>query len=299
MKWCLFFCSLFLTYTANADTYYIDAISSTESESKLIGELSQTLANSYVKAGHNVTANRFSADWVIEPTLIKEKNSYTLSIAKSNEKAAVFRSSLKAKSKKDLSDVANELVQRSLLFNEGNLEKSASNEPDRNAVYRLGPKTKSRFYVGLGYGGGDGIDAEDNQGLSWSVGYLHMLNRYIGAKFNVEGVTLSSSDGNMGSVTTGFQFYPLKRRHSPYLSTLVGYAWTNSGSLAADDCTVLCDQLNNINESGFGANLAIGYHFFRNKPLHFGVELYYTTAFYDVNDQAPESYGGRLILYWK
>ena len=298
MKWCIFLYIFLFSYISQADTYYVDAISSTKSESTLLGELSQQLAKGFIRAGHDVTSDQSVADWIIEPTLIHHKKSYTLSLSKNNKKGTVFKSSLKAQSKKDLPDVADELVQRCLLFNQNN-SNLASNDPNKDVLYRFSKDTRSRFYVGLGLGGGDGIDAEDNQGFSWSVGYLRMLNRFVGARFNAEGVSLSSSDGNMGSVTTGFQFYPLKRKHAPYLSTLVGFAWTESGALAGDNCTALCDQLNNIKESGFGANVAIGYHFYRNRPVHFGVELYYTAAFYEVNNQSPESYGGRLVLYWK
>ena len=298
MKWYVSCFIFLLANAAHADVYYLDSISSTESESSLLGQLSTTIANSYLKAGHNITPDKDSADWVVEPTLIREKKSYTISLSKTGPKGAVFRSSLKAKSKGDLTEVADELVQRSLLFNEGTLEKG-SIDPNKKVIYRFNKDTRSRFYAGLGFGGGDGIDAADNQGLAWNVGYLRMLNRFVGLKFNVEGVSLSSSDGNMGSVTTGFSFYPLRRRHSPYLSTTVGYVWTESGDLASDDCTILCDQLSNLTESGFGGNIAIGYHFFRNKPVHFGVELYYTGAFYEINNQSPESYGGRLTLFWK
>lgn len=299
MKFILFFCMLAFSFSSSADVYFIDSISSTQSESKLLSELSQIIKDNFSKKDHTITEYASDADWRIEPTLILNKKMYTLSLVKKNSKSTVFEDSLKAKSKSELSKVAEELVSRALLFN-SSVSNSAYDEQNKHMLYHFNEDTKSRFYAGLGFGGGDGIDEEDNQGFVFALGYLRMFNRYFGARANADLISLKSSDGHMSSITAGLQFYPLKRKHSPYLSTLVGYSWTKSGVIFTEEsCDALCDETTNINESGLTAGAALGYQFFRNRPLHFGVELYYSKGFYDVFNQEPETFGGRVLIYWK
>jgi len=300
MKFTLFLSAVIFSFTASADVYFVDTVSSTQSESSLLSDIKKVIKDSFIKKDHIISDDSDSADWLIEPTLILDGNMYTLSVLKKSTKKTVYEDSLKAKTKDELIAAAEELVARSVLFSNDSLRKNAYEEQNKHMMYHFGKDTKNRFFAGLGFGGGDGIDEDDNQGFSLTLGYLRMLNRYVGAKLEADSLFLNSSDGISANLNIGLQFYPLKRKHSPYLSTMLGYSWTKSGVLFTDDsCTAICDELSGETNSGLGARAAIGYHFFRNLPRHFGVELYYSKAFYDILDQAPESFGGKLIFYWK
>ena len=243
-----------------------------------------------------VTQNPSESDWVLEPSLLKLGNSYIASLSKISDGLVFFSQKLKATNIDDLDTVTERLV-LAMIYNKtvGQAQEVDTVTQDELMGTTERIEVERQFYLGFGPGALSGLSASGGAvnitaGLLWSVD-KHFSMRFGGDWTGGEG------DADVLSLGIGGQYYFSLKKNSPYLLGLVGFSWAESND-KAPVCTNLIFACDGEDEAGWSTQVGVGYHFFRTAKVNLAAEAVYTAHFFDVANERPGVFTGRLIFFW-
>jgi len=291
---CIFF--TFLPFFALGDTYFVDEVR---------GGAPYESANTFrelLRSELRVQRQNISdapddySVWRLEPSLVKLRDAYIVSVSKIKGGRLYFSQKLKAQTLDDLDTVTERLV-TALISNQSAKSAQRVNTVTKDELVGTTEKTavETQFYFGFGPGTLGGLEA-DGSAVNVTAGYLWGIDHQFAMRL---GLDWTNGDGDAGVLGLGLggQYYFNLQKHAPYALGLAGFSWSES-KVPELNCSNLLFSCGGEDETGWSAQVGLGMHFFRTAKVNLAFELAYTHSFYDVADQTPGVFVGRILFFW-
>lgn len=276
--------SLIFSIQAYADSFYIKDTESSIADKDLTGSVKSLVQSSVSDGGnHQVTDQPKSADFALEPKLLKLGNSYILIVDKRKNGTLVFSQQLKATSADDL-DLVTKKVTRAVLNNQSvqddqRVSEVTGHEEKAGSRRR---ETHQQMQFAMGPAGGSNLGKDASYFDLW-LSLLFNLDQTA-----IRGFLQSTTADKAGSfgVGIGMLYFLNDRSIAPYLG----------GSFAYGSMTRNRDG-NEDRITGFQPGIEGGYQFFRDAKTSVDIGVWTKTIFAEYEDgKRPLLYGFRVGL---
>ena len=255
--------------------------------------LKELVKSEVLSRRHSVVNSPEQSRWILEPALLRIGRSYVVTLSKLRNGRLVYSQKLKAQTLDDLDVVVARLV-RAVVRNQ-NVENTQQVDTVTQQEQIVGPGLKTKvirqFYFGFGPGALSNLESEDT-GLGVTVGYLWGIDKKFSLRLGLERAD-GDGDANVWTLGLGGQHYLNLNKHAPYLLGLAGYSWAESD--VPDDDAFFGGG---VDDNGFSVQVGVGVHFFRTASVNLAAEIAYTRGFFEVLDDSPGVFGGRILVFW-
>ena len=274
-------CVLLFSLSAFSDTYFVQE-TATGALSKEDASTTTELIRSTINetGSHQTVGNAASAQYVLEPKLLKLGNSYIMPLQKQKAGKVVFSSQLKAKSIDELDGIVARLVRAVIDEVPVKADVRVNDVTETEAVSGTRRKeAQKHWYFGFGpYGsnnlGDNGVLYDLDIAYAWDVNSFSI-------KIFWDGAFPGSNSGSnaFSDLGLGLNYFMKDTDMTPILEGDLGYGGANS-------------------TSGFVGGVGFGWEFFRTSSINFEILLRYAVLFNQTPIGTPSVYGLRIGLYF-
>lgn len=235
---------------------------------------------------HSLVNTASSADFIVQPKILQMGSTVLVIADKIKNKKVVYSTRMKSKDLSDLDTVVNRL------FASIDKEKSIANTAKVNNVTKAEEHQGNRRFqatnqwiFAFGPAWSNNLNSK-KAGSFFEFGYLWGLDPNFDLKltwsyFLPDG---SSDSARYTSALLGMNYFFDLEKHSPFLTTSVGY--TNA---AAHDGGNSILDLSDDKAEGWGVDVGLGYKFFRTSSVNIATSINYSHLFdkTKVSDKNP------------
>ncbi len=276
-----------------ADSYYVDATRGNGIGSEDGNAISDLVRSSVAESGRNVlVSDPKSAQFILNPRVIKLGSSYVMTVEKSKDGKIVFSSQLKATKVEELDGVAARLTRAALDETpvRGDARIGDVTEIEASAGARR-KETQKHWFFGFGPFGASNMGTSGTL-YNLDIAYAWDINTYqlkifydgtVPGSNSPTSVTTSSGQTvnvtSLGDIGLGLNYYIRDTDMAPFVSGDFGYGGNSS-------------------VSSFIGGIGAGIGLFRTSNINMEVALRYAYMFNSTPIGNPSVYGARLGLYF-
>ncbi|MCB0392168.1 MAG: hypothetical protein KDD58_12830 [Bdellovibrionales bacterium] len=288
-----------LSQSVFAETIYVQDIKAKGGvKSGTLETIKELVSSGVVSEGHELMTEAGTAEFILQPKLLKLGDSYILKIDKIQNGKIKFSSKMKASSLSDMDTVAVRVV-RSVMEETLPRDSAQVNDVTEDEVHqgtrRYQATRQWRFSFGPAWSNGLNVDGG---GTNWGFGYVWGLDPDFDLKLNWSIYTPRSDEDDNArftNVTLGMNYFLTRAKHSPFASIEIGY-----GSAAASEDSNNFFGISDDDASGWTIGLGLGYKFFRTSTVNVGIFGSYQYMFdkTEKSNQTPRLGSVSLVVYY-
>lgn len=254
-----------LPLQALAVSVFISNVKTSDADPELASSVKSLVVSSASSAGASVVETQNSADYLLQPELIKLGGAYVLTVSKIRQGKIIFTSKQKAASAAELDEAADRAVRAALISTPAkkDLRVGEVQEKDKDQIKNR-ILSKDSTYLGFGIAGFSNMGVTSTD-YDFALGYNWETTSHAAIRVLANFVASSDFKTYFLDGLLGLNWYFTDESSSPYVFGGLGFGSAGTTSSSSSATTV----------GGFDGALGLGYGLFRTSSTQFDMMLDY------------------------